>query len=221
MSPAPAILALKNIYGFTLLVDEAHSFMSIGSAGRGTFNRWQDLGYDCPYNGADLMTFTFSKGVSSTGGFALANGVHAEALLEQSQMLASQGVESLPTIVLLRFLSILKKPRLVEERMRIVLEKSEYVASKLKEAGLRVLAAPGSPMICFPVGKSALCLQSRLKQPHSISEKTEKNDADHDHRNRATDKIVFQRGNGRWYGYDRRSASSDAYVVRSMNDGET
>jgi serine palmitoyltransferase len=221
MSPAPAILALKNIYGFTLLVDEAHSFMSIGSAGRGTFNRWQDLGYDCPYNGADLMTFTFSKGVSSTGGFALANGVHAEALLEQSQMLASQGVESLPTIVLLRFLSILKKPRLVEERMRIVLEKSEYVASKLKEAGLRVLAAPGSPMICFPVGKSALCLQSRLNQPHSISEKTETNDADHDHRNRATDKIIFQGGNGRWYGYDRRSASSDAYVVRSMNDGET
>lgn len=63
--------------------------------------------------------------------------------------------------------------------------------------------------------------KARLKQPHSISEKTEKNDSDHDHRNRATDKIVFQRGNGRWYGYDRRSASSDAYVVRSMNDGET
>ena len=156
MSPAPAILALKKIYNFCLLVDEAHSFMSIGSAGRGTFNRWQDLGYDCPYNGADLMTFTFSKGVSSTGGFALAFGdIHANALREQGRMIYSQGVESLSSVVLLRFLSILMKTRLVEDRMRIVLEKSQYVADRLKEAGLRVLAAPGSPMICFPVGKSS------------------------------------------------------------------
>ena len=153
MSPAPAILALKKLYNFCLIVDEAHSFMSIGSAGRGTFNRWQDLGHDCPFNGADLMTFTFSKGVSSTGGFALANGIHAEALRAHGQTLASQGVESLSTVVLLRFLSILMKTKLVEERMRIGLEKSEYVANKLKEAGLRVLSAPGSPMICFPVGK--------------------------------------------------------------------
>ena len=153
MSPAPALIALKRIYNFCLLVDEAHSFMSIGSAGRGTFNRWQDLGYDCPLNGADVMTFTFSKGVSSTGGFALANGIHADALRKQSQTLDSRGTESLSTVVLLRFLSILMKPNLVEERMRIVLEKSTYVAAKLKEAGLRVLSAPGSPMICFPVGE--------------------------------------------------------------------
>lgn len=153
MSPAPAILALKKIYNFTLLVDEAHSFMSIGSKGRGTFNRWQDLGYDCPYNGADFMTFTFSKGVSSTGGFGLAYGaVNANALRAQGEMIYSKGVESLSSVVLLRFLSILMKTKLVEERMRIVLEKSEYVADRLREAGLRVLAAQGSPMICFPVG---------------------------------------------------------------------
>ncbi len=154
MSPAPALIALKKVYNFCLLVDEAHSFMSIGSAGRGTFNRWQDLGYDCPFDGADVMTFTFSKGVSSTGGFALASGIHADALRKQGQALNTRGVESLSTVVLLRFLSILMKPKLVEERMRIVLEKSNYVAAKLKEAGLRVLSAPGSPMICFPVGKS-------------------------------------------------------------------
>jgi serine palmitoyltransferase len=154
MSPAPALIASKRVYNFCLLVDEAHSFMSIGSAGRGTFNRWQDLGYDCPFAGVDVMTFTFSKGVSSTGGFALANGIHADALRKQGQALSLQGVESLSTVVLLRFLSILMKPKLVEERMQIVLEKSNHVAAKLKEASFRVLSAPGSPMICFPVGKS-------------------------------------------------------------------
>lgn len=61
MSPAPALIALKRVYNFCLLVDEAHSYMSIDSAGRGTFNRWQNLGYDCPFAGVDVMTFTFSN----------------------------------------------------------------------------------------------------------------------------------------------------------------
>ena len=152
MSNGPAILALKRIYDFCLLVDEAHSFMAVGSAGRGSFNHWQDLGYDCPLQEVDIMTCMFSKSIGCTGGFAVANGVYAEALEAHGDTLAERGVETLATPVILRVLSILRKPALIAHRMRLVREKAKYVAETLSSAGCKVLSSPGSAIICFPVG---------------------------------------------------------------------
>ena len=156
ISPGPALLALKEIYGFCLLIDEAHSFISLGSSGRGSFNHWQDLGYDCPLSKVDILVTSLSKGISCDGGFAVANGPFAKELRLQDKAWAARGADTLPTILLLRFLSILNKPLLVQERMRLVRDKARYVTAKLREAGLRVVSAPGSPIICFPVGKHTL-----------------------------------------------------------------
>ena len=65
VSPGPSLLALKKIYQFSLLVDEAHSFMALGSMGRGSFNYWQDAGYECPLRSVDVMSCMFSKSVVS------------------------------------------------------------------------------------------------------------------------------------------------------------
>ena len=155
ISPGPALLALKRAYKFALLVDEAHSFMALGSAGRGSFNFWEDAGYDCPMSEIDIMSCMFSKSVGCTGGFVLANGIFATELLKQDEALDARGVETLSTIVLLRTLGLLRKPLLIRYRMRMVREKAGYVARALQGAGCRVLSSPGSAVICFSVGEYA------------------------------------------------------------------
>lgn len=155
VSPGPALLALKRAYKFALMVDEAHSFMALGSAGRGSFNHWEDAGYECPLSEVDVMSCMFSKSVGCTGGFALANGIFAKELLKQGEALEARGVETLSTIVLLRILNLLRKPLLIQHRMRMLREKGEYVARALQGAGCRVLSSPGSAIICFSIGEYA------------------------------------------------------------------
>lgn len=161
ISPGPAFLALKEVYKFCLLIDEAHSFMALGSNGRGSFNHWQDAGYHCPLDGVDVMSCMFSKSVGCTGGFVLANGPFAAELHRQGKVLTSSGVEKLSTIVFLRILGLLRKPLFIQHRMRLVQEKAGYVARALTAAGCKVLSSTGSAIICFPVGESE-CLQNSM-----------------------------------------------------------
>ncbi|KAI9715084.1 MAG: hypothetical protein M1812_006202 [Candelaria pacifica] len=152
ISPGPAILALKRVYNFCLLIDEAHSFLALGSGGKGSFNHWQDAGYDCPLRSVDVMSCMFSKSVGCTGGFVLANGPFAGELQTQGKSLINSKIEKLSTVILLRILSLLKKPMFIQHRMGLVREKAEYVARALSAAGCTILSSPGSAIICFPVG---------------------------------------------------------------------
>lgn len=153
VSIGPMVVALKRLYQFTLLVDEAHSFMAMGSAGKGSFNHWQDAGYDCPLKAVDIMFVMFSKSVGCTGGCVLANGsLFAHELRAQGEKLEEGRMEKLSTIILLRISGLLRKPMLIQERMKLLHEKATYVAKELTRAGCKILSSPGSAIICLPVG---------------------------------------------------------------------
>nr|AAG27130.3 Fum8p [[Gibberella] fujikuroi var. moniliformis]ADQ38989.1 FUM8p [[Gibberella] fujikuroi var. moniliformis]ADQ38994.1 FUM8p [[Gibberella] fujikuroi var. moniliformis]ADQ38995.1 FUM8p [[Gibberella] fujikuroi var. moniliformis]ADQ38996.1 FUM8p [[Gibberella] fujikuroi var. moniliformis] len=152
MSPAPAILALRRVYNFCLLVDEAHGFMALGKSGRGSFEWWQDCGYDCPLQEVDIMTGTMSKSLCCIGGFVSANGVYAAELERQRTLQHQNGAETLSTAVLVRILSLINKPKLIKERMTALGRKASFVADCLAQAGCDILSSYGSPVVCFPVG---------------------------------------------------------------------
>lgn len=202
ISPGPALLALKEIYGFSLLTDEAHSFMSLGSGGRGSFEHWRDLGYKCDFSKIDMMVCSLSKGVSCNGGFAVANGPFARELRAQGELLAARGAESLSTVLLLRFLSIINKPLLVQERMRLMSEKAKYTSDKLKEAGFRVVSSPGSPVVCFPVGKHSMQCGCRFQRLLIVSR-----------RYRKASGLVPWRGFEARGGHCRRNSSCNTFLV--------
>lgn len=151
-APIPALLALKRVYNFCLFVDEAHSFLSMGHGGRGSFEHWQDLGYDCPLTDCDIMTCMFSKSAGCTGGMVLTRGGLASHLDQQGQEVYGRGSEQLSTAVLVRLLDILCKPALISWRCAMIRNKGLYAARLLDKAGFRVLSFPGSPVICFSVG---------------------------------------------------------------------
>nr|A0A3G9HHK2.1 RecName: Full=Aminotransferase ALT4; AltName: Full=AAL-toxin biosynthesis cluster protein 4 [Alternaria alternata]BBG74270.1 oxamine synthetase [Alternaria alternata] len=152
VAPIPAILALRKVFNFCLLVDEAHSFMAIGCKGRGSFEWWQARGYECPLSEVDIMTATLSKSVGCTGGLVMANKIYASNLQHQARLQREEGDECLSTIVLFRALTLIRKPLFIERRMKTLEEKARYVAERLDEAGCLLLSPPGSPIICFPVG---------------------------------------------------------------------
>lgn len=154
--PLPAILALKKAYGFALLVDEAHSFLGLGASGRGSFEYWQDQGFDCPLAEADLMTCTFSKSAGCLGGAVLANGDFADHLRPEADGVVRGGGhcgKGIASVVLVRVLQLLRKTNLIRHRMELLKHKSFYVARRLASAGCKILGSPGSPNVCFPVGK--------------------------------------------------------------------
>lgn len=151
--PLPAILALKKTYGFKLLVDEAHSFLGLGSSGRGSFEYWQDRGFDCPLEEADFLTCTFSKSVGCLGGAVLANGEFALHMRPEADTVTGPCGKGVASAVLVRVLQLLRKKTLIRYRMAMLKEKSFYVARRLASAGCKILGSPGSPNVCFPVGK--------------------------------------------------------------------
>ena len=62
--PLPEIVALKRRYGALLMVDEAHSFGTLGANGRGVHEHF-GLDASC----ADLWTGSLSKAIPANGGF--------------------------------------------------------------------------------------------------------------------------------------------------------
>jgi 8-amino-7-oxononanoate synthase len=60
----PAILRLKEEFGFWLMVDEAHALGVLGATGRGTFEH-----FDIPPGSVDIWMGTLSKTTCSCGGY--------------------------------------------------------------------------------------------------------------------------------------------------------
>ncbi|KAF5962770.1 Fum8p [Fusarium bulbicola] len=122
------------------------------SGGRGSFEWWQARGYDCPLQEIDIMTGTLSKSVGCIGGFVYANGLYAAELERQRTLQHQNEAETLSTVVLVRILSLINKPKFIQERMTTLERKASFVADCLAQAGCDILSSYGSPVVCFPVG---------------------------------------------------------------------
>jgi len=74
----PAMVALRDQYGFLLLVDEAHALGALGPRGRGTADHW---GMDASC--IDIVTGTLAKAIGAQGGYMVCSAALArQASLE-------------------------------------------------------------------------------------------------------------------------------------------
>ena len=151
--PLPEIFRLKQKYGFRLFIDEAHSFLALGSNGKGSLNYWQDRGHACRFASVDVMTCMFSKSAGCTGGMVLANGQFSEALLAGAASSQKKNLERLATPVLLRMLSLLSKPDVIRQRMHMLHERATVIRNAFVDMGFVVTSSSGSAIVCLSVGE--------------------------------------------------------------------
>lgn len=140
---------LKELYNFKLLINEAHSFLTLGSGGRGCFEFWRDRGYDCPTREVSIMTASLAKSAGGSGGLILANDPFADGLQRDTS-------ECVLTVVAAHLYSLLMRPNFLRRRLCLLHERSAYVFDVLHDAKCPIISSRGSPIICFPVGQYTL-----------------------------------------------------------------
>ncbi|KAN0072838.1 Pyridoxal phosphate-dependent transferase [Elaphomyces granulatus] len=151
--PLDAIITLKRKYGFYLFIDEAVSFLGLGRTGRGIVEFFQDKGAShIGMEDVDMMGCTYSKSLSSMGGFVLCRAPLTSYLeASNSAMQATEATVggSVPTVSLIRTLQILKKPALISQRLEQLRLASSYFIDGLEARGYRISVMRGSSMVAL------------------------------------------------------------------------
>ncbi|MEO1530088.1 MAG: aminotransferase class I/II-fold pyridoxal phosphate-dependent enzyme, partial [Planctomycetota bacterium] len=157
-SDVPAFIEVKKRHRAMLMVDEAHSFGTMGKCGRGMAEFW-----DVNARDIDVWMGTLSKSAASCGGYIA--GSHA--LIELLRYTApgfvfSVGMPPAQVAAALAAIETLRREPIRVERLR---ERSELFLSLCKEAGLDTGASEGTPVVPVITGNSmvALRLSNRLK----------------------------------------------------------
>lgn len=151
--PLLEIVALKRKYGFRIYIDEAHSFLAIGSSGRGVVEYFCDD--DISGEGSiliddiDMIGGTISKAMSSVGGFVLSSPELEEHIESRIYDMKTSRGSSIPTLSLIRTLQIIRKPDLVRRRLAHLRAISNYVVDALVGKGYKINATKGGPLVAI------------------------------------------------------------------------
>jgi 8-amino-7-oxononanoate synthase len=154
-APLAEIVALKNKYKCTLLLDEAHSLGVLGETGQGLVEKTGLL------KEVDFITGTFSKSLCSIGGYCVSNHPQLEQLRYVSHPYIFTASPSPATIASTR--AALKLLRNGTELREQLWKNSLQLYKKLEEAGYTLGPEPG-PVIAAIVAnpQQALALWQGL-----------------------------------------------------------
>ncbi|KAK5675562.1 hypothetical protein LTS10_011662 [Elasticomyces elasticus] len=153
--PLPQIVALKRKYGFRIYIDEAHSFLSIGSTGRGVMEYFGDRYLQreeklpVSMDDVDVLGGTMSKSLSSVGGFVLCHDELTEHIEAREREWTASRDSRIPTLSLIRTLQVLKAKQTISERLKHLHAVSTYVGEVLSSKGYRISTTPGGPFIAL------------------------------------------------------------------------
>ena len=127
----PKIIELAKKYGARVMVDDAHGVGMIGDCGRGTASY-----YDME-DEVDIIMTTFSKSLASLGGCIAAEQPVIDYIKHRSRpFIFSASIPPGNAAAALEALRILNRE---PERQKALIDISNYMRSKLKEAGIPII----------------------------------------------------------------------------------
>ncbi|WOP17587.1 aminotransferase class I/II-fold pyridoxal phosphate-dependent enzyme [Raineyella sp. LH-20] len=150
--PLAEIVALKERYGALLMVDEAHSFGTMGATGRGI----------CEASGVspsqvDILMGTLSKSMASCGGYIGGSHRFVEFLrYNLSSLVFSAGLSPANTAAALASLRVLRRE---PERVQRLLANADYFRTGVDRLGLDWGDGAGTPIVPVIYGDSARTLR--------------------------------------------------------------
>ncbi|KAK0267284.1 hypothetical protein LTR35_016457 [Friedmanniomyces endolithicus] len=166
-----ALHALKTRYNFVLCCDEAHSFLSLGSNGRGCLEWWNDMHPEIPVptDLIDIRTTTLSKAVGGIGGLVCATKRFYPALHSRATALRLTG-ESLATPNMLQALWVLRQPERLARSLARLRAITEYCHERLERAGVFVYGERTSPVLPIHAGRPTKASElSHVLRKHGVA----------------------------------------------------
>ena len=164
----PALQGLKQQYGFVLYCDEAHSFLSIGSYGRGCLEMWNDEHPDAPLPSdlIDLRTATLSKVVGGLGGVVFGAARFEKAIRARFDYLYERGEESVSTSTLVQTLYVLGQPTRLRRQLHHLRDITVFCRKELQRFGVHVYGNAATPILPVHAGRPSMSakLSYRLRQ---------------------------------------------------------
>ncbi len=139
----PEIVKLKNKYGASLMVDEAHAVGVLHETGGGTA-MYYNLSDE-----SDIIMGTFSKSLASVGGFIAANAKVIDYLKHHARSLIFSA--SLPPASAGSVLAALEIMKNEPERIEKLWENTKYMAENFKNMGYDI-GVSNTPIIPIHVG---------------------------------------------------------------------
>lgn len=156
-APLADIVQLKNTYGATLLIDEAHSLGVLGETGQGLVETTGLL------KEVDFITGTFSKSLCGIGGYCVSNHAQLEQLRYISHSYIFTASPSPATIASTRAaLVLLRKGHLLRQQLW---RNVDQLYSSLKKNGYKLGPQPG-PIVAIILNspQQALMLWNALME---------------------------------------------------------
>ena len=152
MPDLPALLELRDRYGFWLMVDEAHALGCVGTEGRGSF---EHFGVDA--GRVDIWMGTLSKTLASTGGYI----VGSNDLIEILRYRADGYVYSVatPPALAASALCALRMMHKEPERASRLRQVSRHFAKKASALGLDIGTSEQYGIMPVIVGETPLAIK--------------------------------------------------------------
>lgn len=154
--PLGDLWRLKDEYAFTLYCDEAHSFLSIGSTGRGCIQYWNE-NYPktpVPWDLVDIRTGTLSKAIGGIGGFIAGKCVFKERVRRHIDQIQDEDHVSIPTSTMVQTLLVMEQPRRISRNLHRLCEISKFCRAELERLGVYVYGdETGTPILPVWAGR--------------------------------------------------------------------
>ncbi|WP_045798320.1 aminotransferase class I/II-fold pyridoxal phosphate-dependent enzyme [Streptococcus equinus] len=143
----PELIELKNKYGCILMIDEAHSFGTIGEHGSGICDY-----YHVDPSNVDILMGTLSKSGASCGGYIAGSKKFINWLKFNSPgFIFSAGITPPNTASALKAIQIFKKDSSVVKKLQ---DNSKYLLEGIKKLGFNTGLSKDTPVIPIIIGES-------------------------------------------------------------------
>lgn len=142
----PNLLKIKEKYGAMLMIDEAHSFGTIGKHGRGVTSY-----FDVDPTNIDILMGTLSKSASSCGGYIAGSKDLINYLrYNMGGFVFSCGITPSNAAAALKSIEIMKR----DDISSTLMDNSKYFLSQLKELSIDTGLSSDTPIVPWIIGDS-------------------------------------------------------------------
>lgn len=156
--PLDTLAQLKQQYRFVLLVDEAHSLLSIGKTGRGCVEHWNDTCPETPVHDelVDIRTAVLSKTLGAIGGMVCGKHEFTSRIEARLKQMHNDGLDPILMATMVQCLYVLGQPTLLAGRLARMRQMSRWARSELKRFGVHVYGDAITPLLPIHVGRASM-----------------------------------------------------------------